>query len=244
MVSFLLHFTKFIEHTFDISHPLASTINVLTIILLTLLLGYILVKWLLSVIRHYEKTEKRESKTVSLKIEQMLESREDILLQNQISHLVEIKPTRFRHRTIRFVLFAVYNLALFYWNKGKLGSIPTIHFARWVIINKGKRLLFLSNFDNSWESYLGDFVDKAAVGLTGIWSNTLDYPPTKNIIFAGATNEEVFKKWSRYHQIPTQVWYTAYPNISVRNIINNTKIRNGLYKNLKGEKLNEWLRRF
>ncbi len=44
---------------------------------------------------------------------------------------------------------------------GKLGEISTIHFARWISIDHGQRLLFLSNYDGSWTNYLGDFRDEA-----------------------------------------------------------------------------------
>lgn len=233
-----------IESLLNISHGLATAIDVVGIVLTSLFIAYLLFRWWLATVRKYERTERIESKLIDLEKERLLASREDILLQNQLSSMTIVKSNGFRRKTLRVVLFIVYYAARYYWNKGKLGSIPSIHFARWVMIDKGKRLLFFSNFDNSWESYLGDFVDKAAVGLTGIWSNTVNYPKTKDLIFSGATNEEDFKKWSRYHQIPTQVWYTAYPNISVRDIINNTEIRKGLYKNLKGEELSAWLRRF
>ena len=36
-------------------------------------------------------------------------------------------------------------------------QISTIHFARWVVIDNDQRLLFTSNFDGSWETYLRDF---------------------------------------------------------------------------------------
>jgi hypothetical protein len=173
-----------------------------------------------------------------------LTKQEDFTTQNQLTHLVEIKPGWFRLMTLNFVLWAINLLAIYKYNKGKLGNIPTIHFARWVIIDKGKRLLFFSNFDGSWESYLGDFVDKAAVGLTGVWSNTKLFPTTKNLIQLGATDEERFKYWTRIHQIPTQVWYTAYKTLSVVNVLNNNAIHQGLFKeNMSAEECQDWLRK-
>ncbi len=37
---------------------------------------------------------------------------------------------------------------------GFLGTIGTIHFARWVTMPGSRDLVFLSNYDGSWESYL------------------------------------------------------------------------------------------
>jgi hypothetical protein len=48
----------------------------------------------------------------------------------------------------------------------------SIHFARWVILPRTDKLLFLSNYDGGWERYLEDFIARAHAGLTAIWSNT------------------------------------------------------------------------
>src|SRR3546814_16314780 len=44
---------------------------------------------------------------------------------------------------------------------GYLGSMRTVHFAPWAFLNNCSRLLFFSNFDHSWGSYLDDFIEKA-----------------------------------------------------------------------------------
>ena len=54
---------------------------------------------------------------------------------------------------------------------GYLASMRTIHFAHWAIAGNGGRLIFFSNFDGSWESYLDDFIEKAHQGLTLAWTN-------------------------------------------------------------------------
>lgn len=173
----------------------------------------------------------------------VLAAREDKVVQNQMSNLVDMKSGMFRTFTLSFVFSAVEFVARYIFTKGKLGSIPTIHFARWVVIDDGKALLFMSNYGSSWESYLGDFVDKAAVGLTAIWSNTVLYPRTKWLYQEGATDEERFKCWARAQQMPTDVWYTAYKTLTVKNIIMNKEIRKGLAaSNLSKEQTLKWLK--
>jgi len=127
--------------------------------------------------------------------------------------------------------------------RGTLGGIPTIHFARWVVLDGGRRLLFFSNFDGSWENYLGDFIDKAAPGLTAVWSNTVGCPRSEKLVGGGARDEQRFKSWTRDHQIFTQVWYSAYKELTVDNINNNSKVREGLYGRLGPEATKEWLAR-
>jgi Dyp-type peroxidase family len=153
---------------------------------------------------------------------------EDLFLQNELTHLVDLKPGWLRSQLSRAVLLGVGFLARNLYNKGKLGSIPSIHFARWARIDRGRRVLFFSNFDGSWQSYLGDFIDQASSGLTAIWSNTVGYPRTRWLACAGSKDASRFKAWVRHQQIRTQVWYAAYPHLSIRNVNANTEIRRGL----------------
>ncbi len=73
------------------------------------------------------------------------------------------------------------------------------------MIDDGRRLLFLTNYDGSWENYLDDFIDKAALGLTGIWSNTLNFPRTRFLVLGGARDEKRFKAIARKTQAYTNV---------------------------------------
>lgn len=164
-----------------------------------------------------ERDKWQETTPPSLDHLRQLRGWEDHKVQNQMTHVVPVKPGRFRRFTLRFVLAAIDFLARFHWNRGELGGIPTIHFARWMLIENGERLLFFSNFDGSWENYLGDFIDRASAGLTGVWSNTVEFPPATNLIQDGSQQAEAFKNWTRKYQIETQVWYSAYPDVSVVN---------------------------
>lgn len=189
----------------------------------------------------YEKRDQSDDVSNPIQRVQELTEREDQLVQNQLTHVVSIKPQWFRRRTLRTVLWAIDVLGRFVYTRGALGGIPSIHFARWVVFDDNRRLLFMSNFDGSWENYLGDFIDKAAPGLTAVWSNTMGCPRSEGLIGAGARDEQRFKSWTREHQIFTQVWYSAYEDLSVENINNNSKIRDGLVGRLSRRATEEWL---
>jgi hypothetical protein len=184
---------------------------------------------LYALLRYHEARDEAESYDV-MPPEQarLLAEREDFQVQNQLTHVVALKPGLFRLFTARLVLYGITTLARFYYNQGDLGGLTTIHFARWVLIDRGKRLLFFSNYDGSWERYLGDFVDQAHRGLTSVWSNSQGFPRTKNLMNEGATDEERFKAWTRAHQIPTQLWYSAYKHLTVPNIAKNSLVCAGL----------------
>ncbi|MBA3946557.1 MAG: hypothetical protein H0X37_18585 [Herpetosiphonaceae bacterium] len=90
--------------------------------------------------------------------------------------------------------------------------ISTIHFARWVIIDNDTRLLFTSNFDGSWDDYIDEFIEKAADGLDAIWSNCEGFPD------GGSRNRDAFKAYVRGHQFTADLFYSAYPDATVKNI--------------------------
>jgi hypothetical protein len=198
---------------------------------------------LIAILRLKESTDQQWTGTPDPKLVDELLEDEDrtLIVQNQLTHVVNIKPGLFRLSALRFVLFAIDWLAANKFYTGSLGGIPSIHFARWMIIDQGRRLLFFSNFDGSWENYLGDFIDRAHQGLTGVWSNTDGFPKSQFLVNGGATNEQLFKNWTRYHQIPTQVWYTANPQLTVQNINNNTAVRTGLL-DTSADEVEDWVR--
>jgi hypothetical protein len=171
-----------------------------------------------------------------------LTSMEDKIVQNQLTHLAILKKGFFRKRLQRLSLRALNLLSIYTYNKGRLGNIGTIHFARWMMIDKGERLLFFSNFDGSWENYLGDFVDRAARGLTLAWSNNKEFPDTKWLILKGAENEELFKSWARKYQLLTQVWYSAYKDLTLNNIYRNHNIALGIGKNMTDNEIKDWMK--
>ena len=170
-----------------------------------------------------------------------LESEEDFVAQNHLSSVIPLKPGILRRATTPLVLFALNLVARVSATNGRLGGIPSIHFAHWSLIGDGRYLVFLSNFDGSWESYLGDFIDKAAPGLTAVWSNTVDFPRTRLLAFRGAADGPRFRQWARAHQCSTAAWYTAYPTLTMSAIDDNTSIREGLFAALDEKGTAAWL---
>jgi hypothetical protein len=205
---------------------------------------------LLVILRRKEETDTSISDTPvedaqpgATAVEELV-SRENRLPQNHLASITTVKPGPFRFVLLKVVLAAIEFLGRIEFYKGSLGGIPSIHFARWAVINDGKYLLFLSNFDGSWEHYLGEFIDQAAGGLTAVWSNAVNFPRTRFLVKGGATDEQRFKSYGRMAQLYTQLWYSAYPFLSVVNVQNNAAIRAQLWGQLDGAKLEAWLRRF
>jgi uncharacterized membrane protein len=161
--------------------------------------------------------------------------------QNFLASLTYVKPGLFAIWALKLTLFVIGLRARFWDNVGELGEIPTILSARWVIIDNGRRLLFLDHYGGAWESYLNEFIDMSAVtGLNSIWTSTFvkahdkqyGFPETEHRFWKGAQEERPFKAYVRQSQIETLVWYSAYPTLSTVNINTFNNARQSLFKPL------------
>lgn len=216
-------------------------VGLCTLVLLPVLLPLAIV-WVV-ILRQHEKHEPDRFRPVSPAHVQQLAEREDHIVQNHLASITHVKPSWFRRTTLKLVLW-VANLLARTSTKGELSGIPSIHFAHWSLIDDGRRLLFLSNYDGSWGSYLDDFIDKASTGLTGIWSNTVNFPPARFLVLDGARDGPRFKSVARDSQTSARVWYSAYPSLTVQNIDSSSAIREDLFTMLEAAAARNWLRRF
>jgi hypothetical protein len=167
---------------------------------------------------------------------------EDYDITNQFTVFGDLKPGRFRLWTTSFLLWLLNYSTRHIFNRGYLTRVRTIHFARWVLMNDRKRAFFASNYDGSVESYMDDFINRVAWGINLVFSNFVGYPRTDWLIKRGARNEQVYKRLLRRHQQPTDVWYNAYPGLSVVDLERNTRIRKGIqHRAVTDREAREWL---
>jgi hypothetical protein len=168
--------------------------------------------------------------------------REDHYVSNSFSAIGSVKPGMFRILTLRFIFWVVANSTRHVYAKGKLARVGTIHFARWVFLDDRRRLFFGSNYDGSLDSYMDDFINKVAFGLNLVFSNGIGYPHTDYLINGGAKDERAFKNYIRRHQLPTDVWYKAYPGLTTFDLARNSRIRDGFERSaMEEDEIREWL---
>ena len=154
--------------------------------------------------------------------------REDWIMQNHMGSIVLIKPGILRTVIIRA---GHYGLGLFLRAtaiSGYLGSMRTVHFAHWAFLNNSSRLLFLSNFDHSWGSYLDDFIEKSHAGLTLAWGAGVGFPRTRMLVLDGASHGRQFKTWALASRSVSRFWYSAYRDLTVDQIERNYRLATGL----------------
>jgi deferrochelatase/peroxidase EfeB len=164
--------------------------------------------------------------------------------QNHMISITQRKPGAIRWFTSRLVFWAGGEFVMRYYRPGFLNDIGTIHFARWVTTPGAPDLLFFSNYDASWESYLEDFITRAHAGLTAIWSNSIGFPLTQNLIQGGASDGERFKRYARQSMVPTRFWYSAYPQLTTTTIRTHAEIRRGLSGLMTEDEAIRWLAMF
>jgi hypothetical protein len=224
---------------------LRNFLNLLALPILTLLFLPLLLLYLpifLIQLRRREKSDPEIAPRVNRAHADQLASIEDRDVTNQFSAMGSLKPGIFRRFAITAVLFVIDYTARHIFNRGKLARVTTIHFARWVFLDGGKRVIFASNYDGSLESYMDDFINKVGFGLNVVFSNGLGYPRTNWLVLDGAKDEQHFKDFLRRHQIPTQVWYKAYPGLTAHDLRRNSLIRQGLERaSMSDAELQEWL---
>jgi hypothetical protein len=153
---------------------------------------------------------------------------EDRDVTNVFSAVGTLKPGAVRGLVGLFGLWILNYAAQHIYTRGRLARVRTIHFARWVWIDGRKRLVFMSNYDGSLESYMDDFINKAGFGLNFVFSNGIGYPATRWLLAGGCKDEQKFKNFLYRHQFATQVWYNARPGLTAADLERNGRIRAGL----------------
>jgi len=138
--------------------------------------------------------------------------REDVVTQNQLTVITVVREGHVDR--VRAVLSAIDSYAKRLSPDGSLIGISTIHFVRWLVIDEGRRLMLVSDYDGSWESYIDEFAEMILSGLEAIWETAEGFPP------GGARDLPAFKQFLRGGQVPSEVFFSAYPDETVLNIIN------------------------
>jgi hypothetical protein len=136
---------------------------------------------------------------------------EDLVSQNQLTLVTIVQPEMLRQ--LRAVLEIIDLYARRLAEQGSLVGISTIHTVRWALLDGGKRLLMASNYDGTWENYIDEFAELILSGLDSIWDSSYSFPEL------GAQDVAAFKVFLRCHQVPVNVFYSAYPAATVQNIL-------------------------
>lgn len=104
-------------------------------------------------------------------------------------------------------------------DQADIARLTMVHFARWVIFDDDTRLLFASSYDGLLELYLDAFIEDLADGLDSIWSHCEGYPAD------GARDVLAFKSWVKEHQVKANLFFSAYPEATVPNVLKGLRVK-------------------
>jgi hypothetical protein len=172
-----------------------------------------------------------------------LQELEDRDVTNQYTAIGAVKPGFFRRALLTVLLVLTSFACRQIFTRGFLARVQTIHFAHWFFFDDKTRVVFVSNYDGSHQGYMDDFINKVGWGLNLLFSNGVGWPRTRWLVHGGSRIEQKFKYYQRRHQLPTQVWYKAYPGLALVELKRNHRIREGLEQaTMSDAQAQAWLR--
>lgn len=166
---------------------------------------------------------------------------EDGYAQNPMLSVTWVKPGLFRRFTLALGMWSIRLLVTTALRPGDLGRMVTVHFARWVKPPGSDALLFVSNYDGSWVSYLEDFSALAPQGVNLAWGHSRGFPTAKMLIFEGCTDTDSFKRFAKRSMRRTNFWFSAYPDVTLENTRRNALIHDGLMRAANATEAQDWL---
>ena len=217
------------------------------------LLGAALLPWglytvlptlaLLSCIRILEASEP-DAPPAELSPERLarLEASEDHRLMNNLTFMATVKSSWLRRLLLRVILNGAERGSRHLWVDGELAGIDTIHFARFLSLNGGRQLLFMSDYDGSWRRYLDDFLGPGSRAVVPIWSNLVGCPKTRWLFGTTPGFADNFLRFTRARQLEPLLWFSAYPNMSMPNKLSDKALRDGIFKvSMTRDEAQRWL---
>jgi hypothetical protein len=91
-------------------------------------------------------------------------------------------------------------------------NIGRVHYSRFTVLSE-RTLLFLGDFDGDFGQLMADLARLAGPVFDGIFGHVDDPPPTPV-----ANNVDAFVKWAKAHLLQAVNLYTAYPEVTAREI--------------------------
>lgn len=157
---------------------------------------------------------------------------EDVVTQNALTLVTTIGPGG--RASVEAVLALIDGYARRLAPPGSLAGISTIHFVRWLVIDGGRRLMMISDYDGSWEAYIDEFAEMILSGLDAIWGTAGGFPPD------GARDLAAFKRFLRCHQVPAAYYYGAYPEATVLNLRRDLRLATAVAEGLRDRRTGGW----
>lgn len=124
-------------------------------------------------------------------------------------------------------------------------DVPTVSCIRWLLIDKHRRLVFFSNFSNTTDFYVRDFLNGKSTrqGINFMFTNGEGFPDTTSIYSGGIGGDpEGYMNAVHKGQVVTDFYYAHEPMLTQDIIHKYRLIRNGLFTGMNEDDAKRWLR--
>ncbi|YCM44584.1 cytochrome P450 [Verrucomicrobiaceae bacterium 227] len=95
-----------------------------------------------------------------------------------------------------------------------LNNVGTVHFGRFLLMENDTRFGILTEYDNDFGGYVTDFI----VETGDVFNALLQFVEHPEGLIPVEENREAFLNYVAEHDIPTEVFYSAYPTRTVQSI--------------------------
>jgi hypothetical protein len=96
-----------------------------------------------------------------------------------------------------------------------LNKLKTVHFARFVFLEKNTKLAVITTYDGSFEDYINEFVDEIGDVFNALLAHMVDAPP-----LPVQKNRQAFLKYVAENDLRgIEPFYSAYPKATVLDIL-------------------------
>ena len=96
-----------------------------------------------------------------------------------------------------------------------LNKLKTVHFARFVFLEKNTKLAVITTYDGSFEDYINEFVDEIGDVFNALLAHMVDAPP-----LPVQKNRQAFLKYVAENDLRgIEPFYSVYPKATVLDIL-------------------------
>jgi len=101
-------------------------------------------------------------------------------------------------------------------------TLNIVHFARVVFLDNNTKVAVITEFDGDFPTYVQDFAQALGPVFDALFEHTVEAPP---VPVEDPQNTQAFIDVSQKYNLPVAYFYSAYPDLTVLNILDLQKAK-------------------
>jgi len=103
-------------------------------------------------------------------------------------------------------------------------TLNIVHFARVVFLDNNTKVAVITEFDGDFSTYVQDFAENLGQVFDALFEHTVEAPP---LPVEDPHNIQAFIDFSQKYNVSVAYFYSAYPDLTVLNILDLAKGKQG-----------------